>query len=58
MDRNGVIYPIKCKDCRTEYIRETGKKLRKRITEHKNAAEEDVTHYLPYFIEHSNSTVQ
>ena len=37
IDRNGVIYSIKCKDCKAEYIGETRKELRKRITEHKNA---------------------
>ena len=37
MDKNGVIYSIKCKVCQGEYIGETGKELRKRITEHKNA---------------------
>jgi hypothetical protein len=37
MDRNGVVYKIKCKQCDAEYIGETGKEMNKRITEHKNA---------------------
>ena len=28
MDRNGVMYSIKCKHCQAEYIGETGKELR------------------------------
>ena len=37
MDKNRVIYEIKCNECSKEYIGETGKELRKkRISEHKN----------------------
>ena len=41
MDRNGVIYSIKRKDCQAEYIGETGEELRKGITEHNNAVRRD-----------------
>ena len=34
MDRNGVIYFIKCKDYPVEYIWETGKELINIIIEH------------------------
>ena len=37
MDKTGVICKIKCYECNKEYIEETRKELRKRITEHKNA---------------------
>ena len=37
-------YSIKCKDCQAEYIGKTGKEVRKKITEHKNA----IRRYLPY----------
>ena len=32
MDKKGVIYKIKYNECNKEYIGETGKELRKRIT--------------------------
>ena len=37
MDKNGVIYKINCNECNKDYIGETGKELRKRITERINA---------------------
>ena len=37
LEKKYVIYQIKCKKCEATYIGETGKKLSKKITEHKNA---------------------
>ena len=37
LEKNNVIYEIKCYNCEATYIGETGKELGKRITEHKNA---------------------
>ena len=50
MDRNYVIYSIKCKDYRAE----AGKELRKRITEKKNAVRRRDP--LSSFFQNSNST--
>ena len=36
-DRQGVVNKIKCCDCQTTYIRETGRNLSTRLTEHKRA---------------------
>ena len=35
--RKGVIYEIPCKDCEKLYIGETGRTLKKRVSEHKQA---------------------
>ena len=37
IDQNGIIYIRIGNECNKEYIGETGKELRERITEHKNA---------------------
>ena len=36
-DRKGVVYEVPCTDCDHTYIGETGRTLRKRLTEHKAA---------------------
>ena len=36
-DRQGAVYKIKCCDCQTTYIGETGRTLNKRLKEHKRA---------------------
>ena len=38
--RKGVIYEIPCKDCEKLYIGETGRTLKKRVSEHKQAVRE------------------
>ena len=48
MDRNGVIYSIKCKVCQTEYIGETGKELRKNAVRRRDPP--------PALFQHSKST--
>jgi len=35
---SGVVYGVKCSDCDSQYIGESGRKLEKRITEHKSKA--------------------
>ena len=36
-DRQGVVYKIKCRDCPTTYVGETGRNLNTRLTEHRRA---------------------
>lgn len=38
LDKPGVVYHLKCRDCRAEYIGETERALRKRVSEHKREA--------------------
>ena len=42
-DRAGVVYAIDCKDCDLSYIGETGRKVTKRVKEHKAHAEQGRT---------------
>ena len=35
IDKKGVVYEVTCGDCNHVYIGETGRTLRKRLTEHK-----------------------
>ena len=37
MESSGIVYNIPCKDCSSCYIGQTGRKLKRRIEEHKKA---------------------
>ena len=39
-DRQGAVYTIKCCDCQTTYIGETGRNLSTRLTEHSQTSDE------------------
>ena len=36
-NRQGAVYKIKCSDCQASYIRETGRIINTRLTDHKRA---------------------
>ena len=39
MKSSGAVYEVECKNCIKKYTGETGRKLKERITEHKNDGE-------------------
>ena len=46
-DRRGAVYKIKCCDCQTTYIGETGRNLNVRLTEHKRATRNgDISNHI------------
>ena len=42
--KKGVVYRVPCMDCDMSYIGETGRNLKKRLVEHKEAVHEERRH--------------
>ena len=55
-DRQGAVYTIKCCDCQTTYIGETGRNLSTRLTEHSQTSDEKSSDLNNHISEHHLQT--
>ncbi|PFX24444.1 hypothetical protein AWC38_SpisGene10962 [Stylophora pistillata] len=56
-NRQGAIYKINCSDCQASYVRETGRNLATRLTEHRQATRKGDVNHIPEHHRHTNHNI-